>query len=148
MVRFSKYIGSVRIQLILLKTKNWKYRSKIIFEWVNSVVRPIFNIFFRNKVVVSLVNSALCLMHSMSWAWKVQLLHIHVEKKRKKKKEKNQQGNMKLKTQTRNKPISNGHVVMLIFFNGSCSLSLLPNLKSNFVNFLKLTINKCLKSSH
>ena len=40
------------------------------------------------------------------------------------------------------------YVVMLIFFNGSCSLRLQPSLKPNFVNFLKWTINKCLKSTH
>ena len=38
-------IGSVWIELILLKlkTKNWKYCSKIIFKCVNNTVRHIFN---------------------------------------------------------------------------------------------------------
>ena len=33
--------GSVWIQLILLKTENWKYYSKIIFKCVNSAVGPV-----------------------------------------------------------------------------------------------------------
>ena len=39
------YLGSVWIKLILLKLKikNWKYCSKIIFKCVNSVMEPIFN---------------------------------------------------------------------------------------------------------
>ena len=39
------YLGSVWIKLILLKLKikNWKYCSKIIFKCVNSVVKLIFN---------------------------------------------------------------------------------------------------------
>ena len=62
MVRYSKYIGSIRIQLILLKTKNRKHCSKIIFKCVNSAVGPIFKIFQKN-VVVGPVNSALCLLY-------------------------------------------------------------------------------------
>ena len=45
------YLGSVWTQFILLKTKNWKHRNKIIFNCVNSTVRPIFNIFFWIKCV-------------------------------------------------------------------------------------------------
>ena len=66
MVRFSKYVGSVRIQLILLKTENCKHCNKIISKCVNSAVGPIFNIFFLNKLVIGPVNSALCLLHSES----------------------------------------------------------------------------------
>ena len=66
MVRFLKYVGSVQIELILLKPENKKHCNKIIFKCVNSTVRPIFNIFFLNKVVVGPVNSALCLLHSES----------------------------------------------------------------------------------
>ena len=65
MVRFSKYVGSIRIQLILLKIENGKYCSKIIFKCVNSAAGPIFNIFL-NKVVVGPMNSALCLLYSGS----------------------------------------------------------------------------------
>ena len=65
MVRFSKYVGSIRIQLILLKTENRKHYSKIIFKCVNSALGPILNIFL-NKVVVGPVNSALCLLYSES----------------------------------------------------------------------------------
>ena len=38
-------IGSVWIEFILLKlkTENWKHCTKIIFKYVNSAVRPIFN---------------------------------------------------------------------------------------------------------
>ena len=65
MVRFSKYVGSLRIQLILLKTENRKHYSKVIFKCVNCAVGAIFNIFL-NKVVVGPVNSALCLLYSES----------------------------------------------------------------------------------
>ena len=43
--KMSIYKGSIWIELILLKlkTKNWKYCNKIIFKYVNSIVRPIFN---------------------------------------------------------------------------------------------------------
>ena len=34
---------------LLLKTKNWKYYSKIIFQCVNSIVGPIFNVYFAEK---------------------------------------------------------------------------------------------------
>ena len=54
-IRFSQNltcVGSVRILSVLLKTENWKYRCKIIFEWVNIAMEPIFNIFFLYKVVV------------------------------------------------------------------------------------------------
>ena len=39
------YVGSVWIELILLKlkTENWKHCSKIIFKCVNSAMGPIFN---------------------------------------------------------------------------------------------------------
>ena len=46
------------IQFILLKTKNWKHYSKIIFKCVNSVVRPIFNIFFSDEQSQTVMNSA------------------------------------------------------------------------------------------
>ena len=52
------YYGSVWIQLILMKTENWKHYSKIIFKCVNSSVGPIFNFFFLNKAIVDSVNSA------------------------------------------------------------------------------------------
>ena len=65
MVRFSKYVRSIRIQLILLKTETRKHCSKIIFKCVNSAMGPIFNISL-NKVVVGTVNSALCLLYSES----------------------------------------------------------------------------------
>ena len=58
--------------------EKWKYCSKIIFKCINSIVRPIFNIFF-NKVVVGLVNSALCILKA-EMAYK--------KKKKKKKREK------------------------------------------------------------
>ena len=109
MVRFSKYVGSIRIQHILLKTENWKHCSKIIFKCVNSVMRFIFNIFFLNKVVVGPVNSALCLLYSEFMCMN-NAVTIHMRGKKKKKK-----GNLKPKMQTRNKPNPNRHVVMLIF---------------------------------
>ena len=65
MVRFSKYVGSIRIQLILLKIENQKHSSKIIFKCVKSAVGPILKI-FPNKVVVGPVNCALCLLYSES----------------------------------------------------------------------------------
>ena len=114
MVRFSKYVGSVQIQLILLKTENRKHCSKIIFKCVSSALRPIFNIFFfLKKVLVGPVNSRLCLLHS-EYMCMTSAAAIHTCWKKKKKK-KEEEGNVKLKTQTRNKPSPNGHVVMLIF---------------------------------
>ena len=86
MVRFSKYVGSVRIQLILLKNENKKYRSKIIFEWVNSIVGPIFNYFFLNNVVVGPINSALCLLHSESMCMNSTVtVHTHWKNEKNKK---------------------------------------------------------------
>ena len=93
MVRFSKYVGSVRIQLILLKTENWKHCSKIIFKWVDSVVVPVFNIFFLNKVVLGLVNNALCLLHS-EFMCKNGAVTIHTCWKKEKKKEKSETKNV------------------------------------------------------
>ena len=49
MVRFSKFVGSVRIQLLLLKTESGKQGCKIIFKWVDSAVVPVFNIFFSEQ---------------------------------------------------------------------------------------------------
>ena len=44
---------------LLMKTKNWKHCSKIIFKCVNSVVEPIFNEkIVKKKRFVGLVNSA------------------------------------------------------------------------------------------
>ena len=42
-------LGCIWIPLILLKTENWKYRSKIIFKCVNSAVWSIFNENFVEK---------------------------------------------------------------------------------------------------
>ena len=49
MVRFSKFVGFVRIQLLLLKTERGKQGCKIIFKWVDSAVVPVFNIFFSEQ---------------------------------------------------------------------------------------------------
>ena len=106
MVRFSKYVGSIWIQLILLKTENRKRCSKITFKCVNSAVGHIFKIFL-NKMVVGPVNSALCLLYSESMCMNSAVtVHYAFEKKN---------GNSKLKTQMHNKPNSDGHVLMLIF---------------------------------
>ena len=83
-------------------------------------------------MVVGPVNSALCLLHSESMCMN-SIVTVHTRRKKEKKK----RGNIKLRTQRRNKPNSSAHVVMLIFFSGSCSLSLQPNLKQKFVNFQK-----------
>ena len=46
-VKYPLIVGSTKdpfgYNLFLLKTKNWKYYNKIIFKYVNSAVRPIFN---------------------------------------------------------------------------------------------------------
>ena len=42
-------LGSVWIQLILLKIDNWKHCNKIIFKYVNNAVRPNFNEKFVEK---------------------------------------------------------------------------------------------------
>ena len=84
-VKFSKFVGSVRIQLLFLKTWRWKHGSKIIFKWVDSAVIPVFIIFFLNKVVVGPVNSALFLLHSESTCMN-SAVTIHMRWKRKKKK--------------------------------------------------------------
>ena len=106
MVRFSKYVGSIWIQLIMLKIENRKHSSKIIFKDVFSAVGPILKIFL-NKVVVGPVNFALCLLYSESMCMNSAVTVYCVLKKK--------NGNVKLKTQMRNKPNSNGHVLMLIF---------------------------------
>ena len=51
-------LGPFGLDLLLLKLKikNWKYYSKIIFKYVNSIMRPIFNFFFLNKMVVGSIN--------------------------------------------------------------------------------------------
>ena len=139
MVRFSKYVGSVRIQLILLKTENWKHCNKIIFKCVNSAVGPIFNIyFFLNKVVVGPVNSALCLLHCESMCMK-SVVTVHMRWKK------------NWKHETQNVDVQYAHSKRarshVNFFIGSCSLNLQPNLKPDFVNFLNWTINKCLQST-
>ena len=108
MVRFSKYVGPVQIELILLKPENQKHCNKIIFKCVNSAVGPIFNIFFWINwlLVLWIVHFVSCTVNPC--AWTVQLQFKHTERKKKKKKK-------KLKMQTRNKPYRNGHIVMLIF---------------------------------
>ena len=62
------YIGSVWIELIVTETENWKYFSKIIFKCANSIVWPIFNIFYcMNSAVNSdkqCMNSDFCPLHS------------------------------------------------------------------------------------
>ena len=65
MVRCSKYVGSIRIQLILLKIEKRKHSSKIIFKDVYSAVGPILK-FFLIKMVVGPVNCVLCLLYSES----------------------------------------------------------------------------------
>ena len=89
MVRFSKYVGSVQILLILLKTENRKHCSKIIFKCVNSALGPVFNtFFFLKKVLVGPVNSALCLLHSESMCMNnAATIHTCWKKKKKKKKQ-------------------------------------------------------------
>ena len=50
-------IYSVWIELIIAETENWKYYSKIIFKYVNSIVRPIFNIFkYVNSIVTVIID--------------------------------------------------------------------------------------------
>ena len=53
---FSKMFMQIWIQLILLKTENWKNYNKIIFKCMNSTVGLIFNFFF-NKMVIDPINS-------------------------------------------------------------------------------------------
>ena len=67
------------LQTAFFLAEKWKYCSKKFFKCINSIVRPIFNIFF-NKVVVGLVNSALCILKA-EMAYK--------KKRKKKKREKN-----------------------------------------------------------
>ena len=138
MVRFSKYVGSVQIELILLKPENKKHCNKIIFKCVNSAVGPIFNIFFWIKwlLVLWTVHFVSCTVNPC--AWTVQLLFIRAKKKKKK-------WNSKCRRVMSPIQMARCHVN---FFNGSCRLSLQIHLKPNFVNFLKWTINKCLKSNH
>ena len=115
MVRFSKYEGSVWIQLNLLKTERWKQCSKMIFECVNSTVAPVFNILFSEQSGYTCYE--LCTLPPAQW------IHVHelwsycsYTLKTKKKKKKKKKGNVKFKTQTHNKPNPYGNVVMLIFF--------------------------------
>ena len=138
MVRFSKYVGSVQIELILLKLENYKHCNKIIFKRVNSAVGPILNIFFWIKCLLFLwtVHFVSCIVNP--YAWTVQLLFIHVGKK-----------NVKLKMQTRNKPYPNEHVVMLIFLMEVVDLvykfiwgqTLLISWNELLINALRIPIN-------
>ena len=85
MVRFSKFVGSVRIQLLLLKTENWKHGCKINLKWVDIAVINVFNIFFLNKVGVGPVNSAICLLHSESMCMNSAVtIHTHWNKEKEK----------------------------------------------------------------
>ena len=93
---------------------------------------PFLIYFFLHKVVVGPVNSALCLLHSESMCMN-NIVTVHMCRKKEKKK----RGSAKLRMQTLNKPNSSEHIVMLIFFSGSCSLSQQPNLNQKFVNFQK-----------
>ena len=58
-------LGSVWIQLILLKlkTENWKHHSKIIFKYMNSIVRPILMKKLLESGICESVNSAPCTVH-------------------------------------------------------------------------------------
>ena len=94
---------------------------------------PFLIYFFLDKVVVGPVNSALCLLHSESMCMN-SIVTVHMRRKKRKKKKR---GNVKLIILTRNKSNSSGHIVMLILFSGSYSLSPQPNLKQKFVNFQK-----------
>ena len=88
MVRFSKYVGSIRIPLILLKIENRKHSSKIIFKSVPSAMGPILKIFL-NNMVVGPVNCALCLLYSESMCVN-SAVSVHYVLKKKKWKHKTQ----------------------------------------------------------
>ena len=105
MVGFSKYVGSVRTQLILLKTEKRTHCSKIFFKCLNSAVGPVFHIFL-NNVVAGPVYGALFLLYNESMSMN-SAVTVHMREKK--------NGNAKLKTQMHNKPNSNGLVLMLIF---------------------------------
>ena len=45
-LHLNAHLGSVWIPLI---AENWKHYSKIIFKYVNSIVGPIFNVYFAEK---------------------------------------------------------------------------------------------------
>ena len=87
MVRFSKFVGSVQIQLLLLKTESEKQDCKIIFKWVDSAVITVFNIFFWTKWVKVLwtMHFASCTENPCDWT--VKLLFICAGKRKKKEKE-------------------------------------------------------------
>ena len=56
-IRFLDQLHLGSVCLDNLKIENNKHYNKIISKYVNSIIRPIFNIFFLNKVVVNPVNS-------------------------------------------------------------------------------------------
>ena len=57
-------LGVFGLNLLLLKTENWKYCSKINFKCVNSIVRPIFNTWTVYKQYINseytVYNSKIC----------------------------------------------------------------------------------------
>ena len=94
MFRFSKFVGSVRIQLLLWKTESGRHGCKIIFKWVDSAVITVFNFFFLNNVGEGAVNSALCLLHSESMCMNCAVT-IHLRWKKKKKEKEKEMRNQK-----------------------------------------------------
>ena len=76
---------SVWIEFIDAKIENWKYCNKIIFKYVNSTMRLIFNIFKCMNSAATVVNNDFCLctvnscdfiVHALkkkkSWNWNAQ----------------------------------------------------------------------------
>ena len=55
--------GSVWIELIITKTENWKYCSKIIFKYVNSIMRSIYS----EKVVEKWILWVLWIVYGTHW---------------------------------------------------------------------------------
>ena len=58
---FVRNKSSVWIEFIDAKIENWKYCNKIIFKYVNSTMRLIFNIFKCMNSAATVVNNDFCL---------------------------------------------------------------------------------------
>ena len=79
-------IGSVWIELIVVKTENWKHCSKIIFKCVKSTIWPIFNIFNAWTVLLQYVNST-ATMHEQWFLSLHNKFTVHALKKKRRKRE-------------------------------------------------------------
>ena len=78
--------GPFELNLLLLKTENWKHCSKIIFKCVKSTVKPIFNIFNTWTVLIQYINGITPVQGNFC-LYTVNLLFMRKKKKKRRKRE-------------------------------------------------------------